>query len=392
MDKDFDPDEQVRVVMTSGKMQGKELAFWQGAEISRGLDRLASSFSVGVGRGQLIDAGYSYLPVRNGDGVEVYIGNDLLIVGYLEKGSRKRSSDEHGINLQGRSIAGDLVDSSAANQPGQWSGAATSVIAKALCDLFKVPVSVAKDVDRTVPNFEIEQGEKVCDSLARLAHTAGALLFDTPPGVIKIARPGQDRAVSILLHRDGPDGTAAPDNNVIESTYVCDDSKRFSHVIVKGQSEGGISAAGASGEAFDHGVSRYRPLIISPPGQATAADCTRLAQWEVARRAGQAITLTHLVRGWRQSKGGPLWTAGLTVHVIDDQAELERDFLITEVKWKLDNGGRTTELTLQPPEALQPKPVIDKHADGATKGGKYAHVAAIIKNAEKASGSNGTAR
>lgn len=371
-----DADDPVRVLLTSGDQAGRELSFWQAAEIGRGLDRIATSCSVAVGRGMLQDAGVSRLPLVPGTGVELRIGDDLVFTGWVDKIKRSRTADEHAINMQARSVAGDLVDCSAGNSPGQWRGVRLSVIATALVAPFGVPITVDSEVDHVVADCQIEQGETVFEVLERLAHAAAAVIYDTPAGVTRIARLGDGRASTRLLHRDGIGGGADSANNVLESVADFDASKRFSVITVKGQSEGGASAAGAYGSAKDDGVTRYRPLILSAPGQATAADCQRLAQWEVARRTGKAVHLVHQVRGWRQSAGGPLWTPGLTVGVTDDQAEIDRDLLIVESKWVLDQRGRRTELVLEPPEAWAPKPVIDKHVSG---GGKWAHVAAAVK-------------
>lgn len=370
---DTDTSETVRVLMTSGLMEGKELSFWQACSIGRGLDNCASSASVAVGRGKLREAGYDKFPIHLGDGVQVLIGEDPVLIGWVDKPSRTRTADEHGVNIQIRSVTADLVDCSAMNSPGQWVKAKLARIAKDMVTaLYKIPVVVPPKYDVVVPNFEIEQGEAVFDAVERLAHSVGLIVHDTAAGVLMITRPGDTRAEGALVHLEGPKGGPDPRNNVLESDYQEDGSKLFSDYIVKGQSEGGKAKAGASGSARDAGVTRYRPKIISPPGEATAADCTRLAQWEAARRRGQAARLVHGARGWRQTKGGKLWDIDQIVPVQDDLAEMYRDLLITDVRYTMDDKGRKAVLTLEPPEAWTPQPVVDKHGSG--EGGKWAAV------------------
>ncbi|EPY01375.1 phage baseplate assembly protein [Magnetospirillum fulvum] len=397
---DVDESEIVRIVMISGEMKGADLSFWQAAQITRELDACASTASVAVGRGRLRERGIERFPIRIGDGVQVLIGmgsvSTPVLVGWIEKINRTRSAEEHGVNVQIRSVTGDLVDCSALNSPGQWTRAKLSRI---LTDLvttpFAVPIRVPAEFDRIVPNFELEQGEKVFEAVERLAHSAGLIVHDTAAGVLIATRPGLVRAAASLVHLDGPDGAPDPRNNVLESDGEEDGSKRFSLYVAKGQSEGtgekwasiagedeGGSAArrvGASGKARDDGVRRYRPKIINPPGEASAADCRRLAQWECARRAGKGSRLVHGVRGWRQTKGGSLWDIGLIAPVQDDNAGLYRDLLITSVSLAINERGRRAVVTLEPPEAWEPQPVIPQKG-GGEESGKWASVAKATKS------------
>lgn len=373
MADDVDPDELVRVLVESGDGEPRALDFWQACDVSRGLDRSAGSFSVGVGRGKLRDAGYSGLPVGKFDPVQVLIGDDLVLTGAVDKVKRSRTAENHGVALQGRSVTADLIDCSAINAPGQWSGPLGRIAADLARGpgpgnerLFNIPVVVDPAfAGLMVPNFEIEQGESPFECIEKLGRLRGLIVHDGPTGALHLTRPGTKRAEVTLRHLDGPDGEPDPDNNVLESEFTDDGSKLFSEIIVKGQSEGGKLKAGAKGSARDHSVRRFRPLIVPPEGQATASDCAKRAQWEVSRRAGKAVQLTHTVKGWRQTKGGALWDVGLLVRVDDDSAELYRDMLVVEVKWKLDKGGRLAVLTLEPPEAWEPQPFMDKHGAGA---------------------------
>lgn len=373
---DDDPSERVRVVVTSGAMAGETLAFWQACSISRSLSECSSSASVAVGRGKLTEAGFERFPLALGDGVQVIIGEKPVetpvLIGWVSKRNTTRKPDEHGLNIQIRSVTCDLVDCSAMNSPGQWVRAKLSRIAADLVKPFGIPVKVPAEFDRLVDNFEIEQGETVFDALERLGHANGLITHDTASGVLVMTRPGLTPSVTALLHLNGRDGGPDPRNNVLETDGEQDESKRFSHYVVKGQSEGGRKAAAASGSALDKGVARYRPKIVNPPGKADSADCAALAQWEAVRRAGQGKRLVHGVRGWRQTKGGPLWDIDVLAPVQDDDAEVYGKRLISAVSWTMNDKGRLAVVTLEPPEAWAPKPFFDKHGDG--KGDQWASV------------------
>ncbi|MBE0530403.1 MAG: hypothetical protein IH626_06205 [Rhodospirillales bacterium] len=379
MADDFDPSERVRVRVDHDK-EARDLTIWTACEISRGLDRGASAFSVAVGRGKLKDAGIGALPVAEFDAAQVLIGEDLVLTGWVDKVKRSRTAEAHGVSIQGRSVTADLIDCAAANSPGQWGG---STLLRIVQDLargpgpgsdrrFNIPVVADAAARAVVPNFELEQGESVFDAIERAARFRGLIVHDGPTGALHVVRPGLRRAEVTLRHRDGPDGEPDPDNNVLESEVTVDASKRFSEVVVKGQKEGGLAKAGAKGSAADRGVPRFRPLIVAAEGQATDGDAVERARWEVARRAGKALQMTHSVRGWRQTPGGALWDVDLVVPVEDDQAGVYRDMLVVDVKWALDDKGRRSVLTLEPPEAWHPQPFVDTHT-------KWASVAAAVR-------------
>ncbi|MBF0325981.1 MAG: hypothetical protein HQL42_13045 [Alphaproteobacteria bacterium] len=371
----------VRVVLTSGANAGMELSIWQAVEITRGLDQCASSFSVSVGRGRLQESGMSSLPIQAGDGVTVLIGNDPVVNGWVEKVTRSRTAEAHGINIQGRSITGDLVECSAMNKPGQWTGARFDRILKDLVEPFAMPVVVdPAAASSIVPNFEIEQGDTVFEAVEKLARFRGLVVHDSPSGAVKIIHPGRVVVDDVLRHRDGPDGQPDPTNNVLESEFSDDMTKRFSLVTVKGQGGGGKSKVGPMGQAQDHAVARYRPLIVKAESEASAGYCRDRANWEVARRAGKSRHLTHAVKGWRRADG-QLWDIDLVVQVEDHNAEIWTKMLVIGVKYSLDKNGQRALLTLEPPEAWLPQPFMDKASGGG--GAKWKSVEAHIANARK---------
>lgn len=375
-----DPTERIKIIVESGDLAGRVLDFWQSAAIDRSLADLSGRASVAVGRGKLSERGYDRFPLAPGDKIRLLIGEDPILTGWVGKRNTTRSADEHGLNIQIRSLSCDLVDCSAVNRPGQWHRARLSRIGGDLAAGFGLPVAVAAGHDDIVPNFEIEQGEAIFDALERLARGAGLILRESAAGVVTLAPPGLTKAVVVLLHLNGASGGPDPRNNVLESDGEKDETKRFSRYEIKGQGEGGRAAAAALGVSFDHAVARFRPKIITAPSKADDAYCRRLAGWEAARRAGEAEKLVLGVRGWRQAPGGALWDVDIVADVQDDDAEIYGPRLISAVSWRIDDKkGRLAQLTLQPVEAWSPKPFMDRHVGGAG-GGKWASVAAAVKS------------
>lgn len=373
-------DDIVRVEVVRGQTPGLYVPSWSEVTVERGLDQAAASFSLTVGRGlEERQAGAYTIPVREGDLVRVLVGQDLVVTGWVDRANVERSADDHRITIVGRSLTGDLVDCSAVHSPGQWRGATLLAIARDLAKPFGVPVRGGPEAEAVVDVFEIEQGETVFDAIERLARLKGLLVRDAPDGALVLARPALRRAAAALVHMDGPDGNPHRDNNVLESRVSYATDKRFSEIIVKGQTDGGKrSAVGAKAVAKDLGVGRYRPLILTAEGKSGAAGCTDRARWEVARRRGKGRQLTHTVRGWRQVADGPLWDCDLVAPVQDSTAQVFEDLLVCTIRYRLSSRGRLTELVLEPPEAWTPQPVVPK--DGAG-GAKWANVAGQVKGA-----------
>ncbi|MNJ69299.1 phage late control protein GPD [compost metagenome] len=79
------------------------------------------------------------------------------------------------------------------------------------------------------------------------------------------------------------------------------------------------------------------------------------ANWERGNRMGKALQATYTVQGWRQSNGA-LWRHNTVVRVIDPLIGFDRDMLIAEVTYSLNDQGTTTTLVVGPPEGFEPEP------------------------------------
>jgi len=350
---------------------GRIVSGWTSVSVSRGLDRLAGSFSLAFPRTARAranstagDTASRYLsPIIPGrGGVRILLGGDAVLWGYVD--SVQPGTDENAGTVQvvGRSVTADLADCSAMNEPGQWQNAALADVVAAIAAPFGLVVD-NRAGRIVVKNFELESGERAFGAIERVCRSHGFVLHDSGSGAVVIDRPTGVAAEGALNYLFGPDGGPDPANNVLNTAARITLAGRFSEIIVRGQDAGtdtsfGADAAGVEGRAQDGGVTRYRPLIIAATGRVDGKSAREQAQWEVSRRIGQGLELTHVVRGWRQQKNGELWIPGLKVPVRDASAGVFADMLVTEVEWSVDGTvGRQTRLTLQSPAAFTPKPV-----------------------------------
>ncbi|WP_020594109.1 phage baseplate assembly protein [Kiloniella laminariae] len=341
------------------EIDGQRFRGWKRVRITRGIDQLASAFSVFIGR-KVPDGGDLSYPV--GASVVVRIGDDVVLTGWIEEVSPAAGYQEDGVDLVGRSRAGDLVDCSAINAPGQWSEVLIEDIIRDLCAPFGIRVfSPAEGTGEKIDNFEIEKGETVYECIERLCRLRSLLARDTPGGDIRLARVGKRRAQGTLQRVSDPERRGR--NNIQAGRGKFGTGGRFSELRVSGQQSGddqvyGEEAAQSFAVISDKAVGRYRPKLMLADGAATSDDCRKIGNWEASRAAGRAQEASFKVIGWRQSPYGALWDVDLLIPVEDHYLSSGRfEMLGSSLSFVADGESRYSEISLQPAESFDPKPV-----------------------------------
>jgi prophage tail gpP-like protein len=79
----------------------------------------------------------------------------------------------------------------------------------------------------------------------------------------------------------------------------------------------------------------------------------------MVRRAGRSRTVRVKVDSWRDS-AGTLWTPNTLASVnLPSQKLVAAGFLISEVSYvRNDEDGTTADITLMPPDAFRPEPIL----------------------------------
>ena len=135
---------------------------------------------------------------------------------------------------------------------------------------------------------------------------------------------------------------------------------RHSRIVVKGQAAGSDSSTPAQNaqpraEASDPEITRHRPLIVIAEEQGDAGKLAERARWEAAVRMGRGNRATCTVQGWQHAAG--LWQPNRLVPVRDAWLGLDRDLLIVQVAFVVDEEGKRCELELCRPEAFRLLPL-----------------------------------
>ncbi|MDH1511852.1 baseplate protein [Pseudomonas mosselii] len=344
-------------------VNGLDYRGWKKVSISAGIERQARDFRLGVTwswPGQVQE-----IPVRQGDRCEVRIGADLVLTGWVF--STPISYDAHSVerSVAGRSLTADLVDCSAVNKPGQWRGQSVQKIVQALAEPYEVRV-LSEVVETTkLADHQIEPGETAFESVDRLLTLSRLLSTDDARGRVVIIKPGSaGRAVDRL----------ELGQNLLTGSAELDFSGVFSEYRVTGQRSGtdtdyGEKASEVKAGVTDPRASRRRVLLIHESGQMTPELAQARANWERGSRMGKALTLRYKIQGWRQSTGA-LWVPNMIVRVVDPLIGIDRDMLISEIEYVLDDAGTVANIVVGPPDGFDPEPKDPHKSRKLKKGGK----------------------
>lgn len=334
------------------RVDGREWGGWTSVRIGAGIERLARDFSVEITREWPGSDGTKSLQprIKNGAKVEVIIGADLVITGWVEATPVRYDAGSISTGISGRSLTADLIDCAA--DPKQLNGRSLVQVATTLAAPFGIEVINSGAPMGSIPSVQPDHGETVLEVLNKMLGKQQALAYDDPRGRLVIGGIGSTRATTALV--------------LGQNIISCDTEKsireRFSTYQVSGQRSGNDDDFGAAtttalrAKTEDAGISRYRPMAVQQTGQATGASCIARAEFEARQRAARTDETTYTVWGWRQGDG-TLWQPNQRVIVFDPVCGFDnREMLISEVTFTKDNNGTRAELRIGPPDAYLPEP------------------------------------
>lgn len=350
-------EERVTIIIDGVRWSG-----WKSCQVARGVDSMAGAFSLGLcDRWQ---EGASPVPLAPGMKCRVCAGEDTLITGYIDTVENSISHAEHGITVTGRDASADLVDCSAVHAPGLWKGSSLLGIASAIAAPFGVPVALEAGDGGDVPSFAIEPGESAAEAMQRLIKERELLAMPDGLGGLRLAKMGAKSSSTVL----------AQGVNVLEATARYDGTRRYSRYICTGQKQGSDSAFGKAcsvrGEVQDGEVARYRPLLLRPSHQGSAAFMRQRALWEMNCRRAASAAVSVKVQGWRDDDGY-LWEPGSMAEASIPCLGLACSLLIASVTFSQGAEGSTAVLELRDKASYAQEPKEAQGSGAEASGGSW---------------------
>lgn len=322
---------------------GRSFLGWTTLRIVRSMTHCTGAFELGAT--WRVGAFDSAVGIQAGDQAQVIVGAETVITGYVDGIDEEWSATSHELRVHGRDMAADLVDCSAISRTGQWHNQPIEQIVSDLAKPFGVRVRARVSTGKALPSFALQEGETAFDAADRAARIRGLLLVSDADGTLSITRAGEQRAPTDLVL-----GT-----NLLNLRVSKDMRDRYSLYTAKGQAPGsdftnGPQVSQIKAQATDPGVGRYRPLVMTNDQPDIAATLTDRVRWEANVRAARSIELEAQVQGWRHADG--LWAPNTLARVVAAGADIDTDFLITEVAYELSESGSTTRLSMTRQDAF----------------------------------------
>ncbi|GBQ23163.1 bacteriophage tail protein [Gluconacetobacter sacchari DSM 12717] len=354
------PSDDVSIVVGSLKISGwTEVQIRCGVEIMPwAADLIATEWQPGS---------QTDVTINEGDACQIYIGSDLVLTGYVVTIDREMTPDSHAVHVAVASKSIDLVDSAAEIATYQLNSMnALAIIRKlaATAGISVYPVAGAGSVDIQV--FSIILSETAYEAIERVCRLANCLFYDRPDGNIALAPVGitvipsafaQGRNVEAARVRASQAGRFASIQAIIQTPLVLTQPPASNDYV----SEFAAKTAPVNAVGYDNGISRpwRRMLVPVESGDDGNYDyARRRVQWEASRRYGRSQVIELTCDGWRDNSGS-LWSPNTIAQV--SLPALKRDgieWLITELVFRRDEGGTHCDVTLMPPEAMVPEPIL----------------------------------
>lgn len=376
------------------RVNGVNYKGWEYVSITAGITIACRSFSFGATfpwstKSDVLGT------VKVGDRVEVLIGIDTVVTGYVTATPISYNAFGITVNVSGVSKTTDVIDCSpiaaapdsvdtsgsagwtatgsvpatgtlvTAEDPSasQWRNKKAEQIAADLCSPYGVEVVTEVDTGDPVTLHAIEPSETVFESISRLLTLGQLFLTDDEAGRLVFTEPGARGIVT---------GGLELGVNILSASADLDGSEVFSDYVVEGQHSGTDDAFGKDASHListaNDAESRFRMAVLPQSGEMSTDLCRRIAEFEKNRRRALMQSVTYTVVGWRDP-AGRLWRPNTQVYVKDNLLGIDRLLLVAEVSYELSETGSFTTLSLAPIDAFKSAPTEAQKAAQSESGG-----------------------
>jgi prophage tail gpP-like protein len=329
------------------KINGQVLTDFVSFNIEQRMYEAASLFNVSIAK-QTVD-------VMAGDEFELFVNDQLEMVGIIDRVRKGYKKAERSISLEGRDFMGLLVDSYC-EQFITLENMSLQRIAETL--LAKIPFINRKSIvyEKATQRYDgekqltqIEPGTTIFEALKNAAISRGLLFHCMPNGAIAFGKPkANGPALMSLIVKDKYN-----DSDILEAEVVEDISQRYSKITILGQQQGSddfdVSDINVAATALDDTMPFYKPYVQSVNEESVNARSVARKTLEQQRAGGQM--LHYIVRGFSQR--GTNWSINQLCRVDDEELDIHKVFLVYGRSFSLSRGqGAITNLDLGMPGVL----------------------------------------
>lgn len=325
------------------KVRGVEFRGWTAMSVSAGIQTLGRGFSVACSRLK-DDRGTASIGIEPGDEAEVFLGEDVVVTGYVTKVTTGYDSGGVDIQVDGFSRTMMLQSALPYAAPRTFKDYAVTKLLTTLCGYFGVEVGALVNAS-TAETISFSADELVSDKIVQLVRRKSVLVTDDESGRLVLLKAGSETANDAI----------ETGKNVLSAKRTTDMRNRFREYVVYGQ---GVNAD-STRPVTDNQVSAmvedssvaYRTNAVKQTGDAVASDC--LVRASMLKKVAQAESdvFEYVLQGWRQSNGA-LWKPNLSVKVRDTIFNVDRRMVVTDVRYSMSASGTTVTLELMDQDAF----------------------------------------
>ncbi len=318
---------------------------WLSVSIRLGLLTIARAFSVTLTK-KASEDGSEWKRISIGDPVEVRIGDDKVLTGFVTKVAESYSKAQSQLTVSGSSKTIDLVDCCVPDgEKTSFKKLIPVEILKALCKPYGIDVT-SEVVKQEAINFDISPEERIAEGLQKLLKKHNLLLTDNENGGLVLAAPASAGTCRDAIQLG---------KNVLSADRQLDGSLLFSRYVILGQGANPLSERPASDNQLKRvatsSAGRLRVKTVVQSGDAIGDQLQARVNMIRDESEAKSEALSYTVQGWRQSNGR-LWPVNAYVSVDDPSLGIRSEYLILGAEFSLGPQGMVTKLSLTTPNAF----------------------------------------
>lgn len=373
-------------------VNGKSFEDWTSVTVSKDYSAPADLFTFTATEDTedmngLTKLSWANLKLKPGDQCEITLGRKKVTTGAIEARQVSHNARTHGVQLSGRSKLGDIVDSSADVDTGQFKGYRFDAIAKRVLKPYSgITLKMKGDPGEKFPDVNIHYGETVFQFLERLARQRKLHLRGDEDGNLVAGDDDKENEKSVAQLEVG--------RNILWARGTIRDDFSFQYSKAVGQERGtdekhGDAVRNLAAKVTNEGVKRYRNLLVIGEEAGDEKQLVDRLARELQEQHATSVDYECGVQGWFKPDGN-LWKEGEQVTVKDPlvfaNSSGQMDLAVQAVTFTQDSGqGTMTVLScvILPalrarfptgpqgeqanpfkPAKMEPKPASDDEKDG----------------------------
>ena len=288
--------------------------------------------------------------VNKGDTCQIFVNRVCVMAGIIDTVQRSLSRNGPKMNIDGRSVAAVLADSSV-TKFATLPTTLPQLVERLVRDLpflsrkdfvFKSGSDKVK-VQRKF--IEVSPGDSVFDVIKKAANSQGYLFWASPEGELVFDKPVEHGKADFKIHafEDGSE------MDYIEGSVSETINEQHSLIKVIGESQDDNDIKYVAASVKNDDFPFYRPLVVN--WNENEGPAKKTAELQLATEKAASIQLEYTMPG--HSQNGMPWTINAFCDVEDHYNGASGAYLIKRRTFTLDrNEGKRTKLELQPGGSL----------------------------------------